>query len=121
MRAHWSPTRALLGLCLALWACSDSLGSGEVRTVLLTDSYPNPYVLIAVDQSGDTIGGSNVSTSAPSCLSLSRAGTGLFAFVRFDSYDAVSGFLIGETTVRPASGSWAWDGVSSSAVPAPHC
>ena|SRR2546421_11862796 len=116
----------LIGVCMALWACSDGTGPrAGSRTVLLTDSLPSDYVVVAIDETkpvaSDTVGVIYVPAAMQACLRLSGVSLSPTGVVQLESFDATSGALIARTEVRPTLGSWAWDGIARNASIAPTC
>src|SRR2546430_6949982 len=96
----------LIGVCMALWACSDG-----TRTVLLTDPSPRDYEVVAIDEtkpvSIDTVGVIYVPAAMQACLRLSGVNLSPTAAVKLESFHPPNRSLIGRPEVRPDLGSLA--------------
>lgn len=114
-----------IGLCFSLAACSDGAGPTGPRTVLLTNALASDYIVIAIDEltpvSTDTVGIIYVPAATQACLPLPGVRLTPANAVRLETFESPSGIQIGQTEVRPAQGSWAWDGVAANATHAPAC
>ena len=115
--------RVVIGLCLAVWACSSGSGPAPVGTTVLF-SNTNPGAIDVFARATDTTTSAALDTILPvpaggqACLRVSAGRLQSYDVVKLELTDGL-GHILAIAYVTP--GFWRWDGSTGNATPAPPC